>query len=116
VRESPALRVAELAVARGYRVRLCDPHVKAQATGLPAPLVPVEQALRDAEAIVLLVDHRAFQELDVDLAAALVGGKRVLDARNALDRAAWEARGFQVSVLGAGARAVDGVSAERSSA
>jgi UDP-N-acetyl-D-mannosaminuronic acid dehydrogenase len=116
IRESPALRVAELAVERGYTVRLCDPHVKAQTAGLPAPLLPVEQALRDAEAIVLLVDHRAFQELDVDLAAALVGRKRVLDARNALDRAAWQARGFEVSVLGAGPLAAERAPAERSSA
>src|SRR5216684_862491 len=96
VRESPALRVAELAVERGYAVRLCDPHVKADTQALPAPLLPLEQALRDAEAVVLLVDHRAFQELDVDLVAALVSGKRVLDARNSLDRATWQARGFEV--------------------
>jgi UDP-N-acetyl-D-mannosaminuronic acid dehydrogenase len=106
VRESPALRVAELAVQHGYAVRLCDPHVKAETPGLPAPLLPLELALRDAEAVVLLVDHRAFQELDVDLVAALVSGKRVLDARNSLDRASWQARGFEVSVLGSGATAV----------
>src|ERR1700682_4847558 len=116
VRESPALRVAELAAERGFSVRLCDPHVKPHTPGLPAPLLPVEQALRDAEAIVLLVDHRAFQELDVDLAAALVGSKRILDARNALDRAAWQARGFEVSVLGAGSPAAERVQAGRSSA
>jgi UDP-N-acetyl-D-mannosaminuronic acid dehydrogenase len=103
VRESPALRVAELAVERGFAVRLCDPHVKADTPGLPAPVLPLEQALRDAEAVVLLVDHRAFQELDVDLVAALVSGKRVLDARNMLDRTSWQSRGFEVSVLGAGA-------------
>jgi UDPglucose 6-dehydrogenase len=51
---------------------------------------------------VLLVDHRAFRELDVDLAAALVRYRRVLDARNALDRATWQARGFEVSVVGVG--------------
>src|SRR6267378_2190968 len=106
VRESPALRVAELAVEHGYDVRLCDPHVKADTPGLPAPLLPLEQALRDAEAVVLLVDHRAFQELDVDLVAALVSGKRVLDARNSLDRASWQARGFEVSLLGSGASPV----------
>jgi UDP-N-acetyl-D-mannosaminuronate dehydrogenase len=105
VRESPALRVAELGVERGFAVRLCDPHVKADTPGLPAPLLPLEQALRDAEVVVLLVDHRAFQELDVDLVAALVTGKRVLDARNSLDRATWQARGFEVSVLGSGATA-----------
>src|SRR6266567_703280 len=63
IRESPAVRVAELAVEHGYAIRLCDPHVKADTPGLPAPLLPLEQALRDAEAVVLLVDHRAFQEL-----------------------------------------------------
>jgi UDP-N-acetyl-D-mannosaminuronate dehydrogenase len=100
IRESPALRVAELAVERGYDVRLCDPHVKADAPGLPAPILPLEQALRDAKAVALLVDHRAFQQIDMDLVAALVSGKRVLDARNALDRTLWQAHGFEVSVLG----------------
>jgi UDP-N-acetyl-D-mannosaminuronic acid dehydrogenase len=103
VRESPALRVADLAVKRGYAVRLCDPHVRPDSSDLPAPLFPLEQALRDAEAIVLLVDHRAFQDVDIDLAATLVSRKRVLDARNVLDRSAWQSRGFEVTVLGAGA-------------
>jgi UDP-N-acetyl-D-mannosaminuronic acid dehydrogenase len=102
VRESPALRVAELAVERGYDVRLCDPHVAANLPGLPAPLLPIEQAVRDAEAIVLLVDHQAFQALDIDLVAALVRGKRLFDARDALDHAAWRARGFLTVVLGTG--------------
>jgi UDP-N-acetyl-D-mannosaminuronic acid dehydrogenase len=116
IRESPALRVAQLAVGRGYAVRLCDPHVKAEASGLPAPLLPLAQAVCEAQAVVLLVDHRAFGELDIDLVAALVGRKLVLDARNALDRAAWLARGFEVSVLGAGGSStVSRLSAERSS-
>jgi UDP-N-acetyl-D-mannosaminuronic acid dehydrogenase len=105
IRESPAVRVAELAVERGYDVRLCDPHVRPDAPGLPAPLLPLEQALRDAHAVVLLVDHRIFQELDLDLVGALVDRKLVLDARNALDRKSWQAHGFVVSTLGAGAAA-----------
>jgi len=102
IRESPALRVAELAVERGYAVRLCDPHVKPDVRGLPAPLLPLEQALRDAEAVVLLVDHRDFQSLDLDLVSVLVGSKRVLDSHNSLDRAEWQKRVFDVSRLGAG--------------
>src|SRR5579859_1363086 len=51
IRESPALRVVELAVEHGYTVRLCDPHARPDARGLPAPLLPLEQALRDADAI-----------------------------------------------------------------
>jgi UDP-N-acetyl-D-mannosaminuronic acid dehydrogenase len=105
-RESPALRVAELAVETGYSVRLCDPHIKPETPGLPAPLLPLAQAVRDAEALVLLVNHRVFQDLDVDLVASLMSApKRVLDARNAIDRALWESRGFEVSVLGTAAPA-----------
>jgi UDP-N-acetyl-D-mannosaminuronic acid dehydrogenase len=119
VRESPALRVAELAVEHGYAVRLCDPHVKADTSGLPAPLLPPEQAVCEAEVVVLLVDHRSFHELDVDLVAARVSRKQLLDTRNALDRASWQARGFEVSVLGTGAipkRAGDGSKPERARA
>src|SRR5262249_38957873 len=100
IRESPALRVAELAVERGFDVRLCDPHVRPETPGLPAPLLPLARALRDAEATVVLVDHRAFRELDVASVARLVASRRVLDARNVLDREAWRAHGFEVGVLG----------------
>ncbi|HET6316766.1 MAG TPA: nucleotide sugar dehydrogenase [Chloroflexota bacterium] len=100
IRESPALRVAELAVRRGFHIRLCDPHVSLDAAGLPGPLLPIEQAVRDAEIVALLVDHRAFREVDIDLVAAMVKHKRLYDARAALDHAAWRARGFAVSILG----------------
>jgi UDP-N-acetyl-D-mannosaminuronic acid dehydrogenase len=102
IRESPALLVAERAAQRGYQVRLCDPHVAPGAANLPAPLVPLEVAVRDAEAVVLLVDHSAFKQVDLDLVAALVGRRRLLDTRSALDHAAWRERGFEVVVLGSG--------------
>src|SRR4029079_5696757 len=100
IRESPAVRVAELAVEQGDDVRLCDPHVSPDLPGLPAPILPLEQAVRDAAVVVLLVDHRAFREIDIDLVAALVGRRQVLDARNALDRAAWRKRRFTAGVRG----------------
>lgn len=112
VRESPALRVAERAVERGYDVRLCDPHAAPGADALPAPLLPVEQALRDADAVVLLVDHAAFSNLDPHLAGALVARKRLLDTRGALDAQAWEAAGFEVARLGSARRVADLPAAE----
>jgi UDP-N-acetyl-D-mannosaminuronic acid dehydrogenase len=104
IRESPALAVAAMATERGYGVRICDPHVApGAAAALPAPLLPIEQAVRDVEAIVLLVDHAAFKDdLDLDLLAALVSRRQVLDTRGVLDRSAWQAHGFQVAVLGNG--------------
>jgi len=103
IRESPALHVAELAAERGYDVRLCDPHVRPETPGLPAPLLPLARALRDVEAVAVLVDHRTFRELDPAMVAGLVRQRRVLDARNVLDRDAWRQNGFEVSVLGASA-------------
>jgi UDP-N-acetyl-D-mannosaminuronic acid dehydrogenase len=103
IRESPALVVAALAAERGYTVRICDPHVaQGAATELPAPLLPIEQAVVDADAIVLLVDHAAFKDLDLDLLAALVRQRQVLDTRGVLEAAAWQAHGFEVAVLGNG--------------
>lgn len=103
IRESPALDVAQRAFAAGYYVRLCDPHV-APETPLPGPLLPLEQAIRDAEAIVLLVDHAIFNELDLDLVGALVARKQIVDTRGSLDAAAWTRHGFTVRVLGSGPR------------
>jgi UDP-N-acetyl-D-mannosaminuronic acid dehydrogenase len=103
IRESPALRVAELAAERGFSVRLCDPHVNADAPGLPGLLLPLHQAVRDAHALVLLVNHRAFADVDVDLVASLMSRKQILDARNAIDRQLWQSRGFDVHVLGTAA-------------
>jgi UDP-N-acetyl-D-mannosaminuronate dehydrogenase len=65
--------------------------------------------VRDVEAIVLLVDHAAFvADLDLDLLAALVSRRAVLDTRGVLDAAAWQAHGFDLAVLGNGrARAAE---------
>jgi UDP-N-acetyl-D-mannosaminuronic acid dehydrogenase len=112
-RESPAIEVARRAVEVGYDVRLCDPHVQTDAPGLPAPVLPIEQALSGAQAVVLLVDHKAFADLDLDLVAALVGRKQVLDTRCAIDRAAWAAHGFVVRVLGSGVSASSATEAQR---
>lgn len=103
VRESPAVEVAEHVARAGYEVRLCDPHVPPDGGGrLPGPLLPLEQAVRDADAVVLLVDHAAFRELDPHLVGALVRQKVVLDARAALDAADWRSAGFDLHLLGNG--------------
>jgi UDP-N-acetyl-D-mannosaminuronic acid dehydrogenase len=102
IRESPALQVARLAVEHGYDVRLYDPHVAPGTAGLPAPLLPLEQAVRNAEVVVVLVDHTVFRQIDVAVVASLAARLQVLDTRGGPDRAAWQARGFRVAVLGNG--------------
>jgi hypothetical protein len=91
-RESPALRVAELAVERGYDVRLCDPHL-ARPARLAAPL-PIEQAVRDAGLSYCWSTTPRLRP-DVDLVAALVERKQV-STRAPLHHDEWRARGFAV--------------------
>jgi UDP-N-acetyl-D-mannosaminuronic acid dehydrogenase len=100
LRESPAVRFAELVVAAGYDVRICDPHVASDRPEVPAPLFSLEEAVVDAEVVVLLVDHSVFKDIDPTELASHVARRRVLDARGFLNRAAWEASGFEVDVLG----------------
>jgi UDP-N-acetyl-D-mannosaminuronic acid dehydrogenase len=101
VRESPALEIVANAVAAGYVVRLCDPHADGNAQLLAAPLLPLEEAVHGADAVVILVDHAEFQDIQPQSVASLVAGKQVLDTRGRIDHATWRAAGFDVHILGA---------------
>ncbi|MCL9983468.1 MAG: UDP-N-acetyl-D-mannosamine dehydrogenase [Erythrobacter sp.] len=85
-RESPALEIAEaLAHTHGERILVVEPFAedlpKAFA-GSGAELVTLDAALRQAEIVVVLVDHTAFKHLSpADLA-----GKLVFDTRGMLRR------------------------------
>jgi UDP-N-acetyl-D-glucosamine dehydrogenase len=77
-RESPSLRIAELLLRMGAEVRAADPHVANDR--VDQRIIGVEataEECRDADAVVLLVDHDAF-----DLDAILPGASYVLDTRN----------------------------------
>jgi UDP-N-acetyl-D-glucosamine dehydrogenase len=75
-RESPAPRVASLLADMGGDVRVSDPHVdSAPPAGVTQVELSVEEA-RDADLVVVLTDHDAF---DFDLVAAHAG--RILDCR-----------------------------------
>ena len=85
-RESPALEIAEsLARTHGSRVLLVEPFTDALPEGFAgtgAELVPLDPALREAEIVVVLVDHTAFRHL----AAEDLAGKLVYDARGMLKK------------------------------
>ncbi|HWH34849.1 MAG TPA: nucleotide sugar dehydrogenase [Acidimicrobiales bacterium] len=79
-RESPSLVVAERLAALGAEVRAADPYVDGD--HVPAPVTRVDcttEELAAADAVVVLVDHDAF---DLDLVAATAG--YVLDTRRCL--------------------------------
>jgi UDP-N-acetyl-D-mannosaminuronic acid dehydrogenase len=96
-RESPCERVDAHLRERGFSTAIYDPYVKKFARPLCATLA---EAVSDADAVVLLTDHRVFALEDPELVGALVRTKLLIDTRNALDLDAWRAAGFDCHVLG----------------
>jgi UDP-N-acetyl-D-mannosaminuronic acid dehydrogenase len=100
LRESPSIEVARRLAESGALVRSYEPYKPdAQLEGLQ--VVPsLEQALAEAELIVLLVRHKPFLDLDPAQIANLTPARLVVDAVNAWDVPSWQSAGFVVSRLG----------------
>jgi UDP-N-acetyl-D-mannosaminuronic acid dehydrogenase len=92
-RESPAMTVVDGLLSLGYDVRLSDPWVK-DLHGLNLPLVSVEDAVKEADCVVVLTDHKAYQQLNPVELGDLMGDRIILDTRNCLDLRVWQQVGF----------------------
>ncbi|AYD90005.1 UDP-glucose/GDP-mannose dehydrogenase family protein [Actinomyces sp. 2119] len=103
VRDSPALDVASRLSDLGAVVTVCDPHAL-PVVARTHPHVRREEdvvtALEGAELVLLLTEWEQFVGLDPALAAAHVARQVVIDARNALDPAAWRGAGWQYTGVG----------------
>jgi UDPglucose 6-dehydrogenase len=94
LRDSPAVDIAERLAQRGCTVVGYDPAAPA------CPAVPMassaEEACRDADLVLVLVDWPEFRDLSPRALADVVRRRVVIDTRRCLDRAAWEAAGWAV--------------------
>ncbi len=80
MRESPAMDITEqLAAEKDMQVLVVEPHVEALPKSLEgkAELVDIDRAIRDADILVMLVNHREFKEVD----KRLLVSKCVIDTR-----------------------------------
>jgi UDP-N-acetyl-D-mannosaminuronic acid dehydrogenase len=93
IRESPAIKVAELLRAEGFQVRAYDPHVPMGR--VPEQVGSLEAALDGADVVVILTDHTEFRELELR-------GYVVVDTRNVLDAHSQEANWGLCLKLGKG--------------
>jgi UDPglucose 6-dehydrogenase len=103
VRDSPALDVARALHGRGAAVRVYDPEANTTAARLAPELeyaVDADTALRDADVVLVLTEWTEFRNLDPSRVGDLVAARRIVDARNVLDLAAWRAEGFEARGLG----------------
>lgn len=100
VRESPAAEVVRLLQGEGAEVRVWEPfrpHLELPGIASSSAL---EEALSEADAIVLLVAHTDFKEFSPVEIAGKMPGRVAVDTVNAWDAAAWRQAGFKFHRLG----------------
>ncbi len=102
LRESPAAEVVHLLQAEGAQVKAYEPF-KPQA-GLPGieQTLSLQEAVAEADLILLLVEHTQFRTLPPEQLAALTPARQVVDAVGAWNGEEWHRAGFQVHLLGVG--------------
>ncbi len=117
VRDSPAIAVARLLLARGARVRGYDPEAMANAgTVLPELELgsSAEAILEGADAAVIATEWPAFRQLDWAAARERMARPLVIDGRRLLDPQVMRNLGYTYLVLGSPAAEVPaGIAARR---
>ena len=103
VRDSPALNVAAALHLRGAQVLVVDPEAT-QTAQRSFPTLSfadsIEEAVTDADAVLLLTEWPEFVGADAAGLAELAANPVVIDARNVLDAEVWSAAGWEVRPLG----------------
>lgn len=102
LRESPAVAVVEQLVANGVKVRCYEPFAPSVAVDGALTLPSLEEALKGADAVLLLVDHAEFRAAEPARLAGLMSGRVAVDTRGIWSSEAWEAAGFKFVRLGVG--------------
>ncbi|WKK60464.1 UDP-glucose/GDP-mannose dehydrogenase family protein [Corynebacterium sp. P3-F1] len=103
VRDSPALAVAGQLNLAGASVRVYDPQGMDNARKVFPTLdyaASLDDALNDAELVILATEWDEFKQLDPTHAGELVAEKKLVDARNVLPIDAWQAAGWGMWALG----------------
>ena len=100
-RESPALEVIKRLLGDGAEVRANDPFVS-ERLDMPFLINDLEEVLHQVDGVLLLVNHRQFDDLEAAHLAKKVRTRFILDTRNVLDRAKWQQAGFRIKTLGNG--------------
>jgi UDPglucose 6-dehydrogenase len=97
LRDSPAIAIIERLIQAGADVRMYDPTVSEPRHGVPALAricLDPYGAVDGAQVLAVLTEWDEFRWLDPAKTADLMAAARVVDARNLLDREAWQRAGF----------------------
>jgi UDP-N-acetyl-D-mannosaminuronic acid dehydrogenase len=100
LRESPAVEVAQLLAKEGAAVTTFEPFkTDFKIDGVTAA-ESLEEALKTADVVLLLVAHTQFKQLDPKEVARLTRSRFVFDTVNGFQPHLWKAAGFTVARLG----------------
>lgn len=102
LRESPAIEVTHLLAQAGAVVSAYEPFKPDFPVNGVTMARSLEEAIKDAELIVLLVGHDQFKKIDPAEVAKLTSARVVLDTVNGWNTQAWKDAGFKVIKLGKG--------------
>jgi len=78
LRGSPALSIVRRLREKGYTVRACDPYIKDFAE---FPLFSIEETVKGADCLVLLVDHQEFKGINLDALLKKMRGSLIINTR-----------------------------------
>ena len=99
LRESPAVELARLITNAGAEVYAYEPFKEDAAIEEIVHVGKLEDALNDADMVVLAVAHDQFKDIEPDQIRELTPAEFVFDAVGAWDKISWEKAGFQFSGL-----------------
>jgi UDPglucose 6-dehydrogenase len=104
MREAPSLAILPALVEQGARIKAHDPHGMDEARKeLPDSIAytdNIDDAVRDADAIVLMTEWNQYRGLDLEKLQSLMRGNVFVDLRNVYERKLMEEHGFQYSCVG----------------
>jgi UDPglucose 6-dehydrogenase len=103
IRDSPALNVAAQARLQGADVVITDPAAVDNARALWPDLTyaaTAEEASAGADLVLLLTEWPQYTDLDPAALGEVTRARNIIDARNALDPAAWRTAGWTYVALG----------------
>ena len=107
VRDSPALDIAWQIASAGATVTVYDPKANANAKARFPNLNfvdSIENCLQSADIVLHLTEWKEFRALNPIEVKRLVAQPKIIDGRNALDKAAWEDAGWNFRGLGRATR------------
>jgi UDP-N-acetyl-D-mannosaminuronic acid dehydrogenase len=100
LRESPAAEIVHLLQAEGAQVKAWEPFKpNARLEGIRMA-TNLNDAIQDADMVLLLVKHSEFARLDPQVIASSTKARLALDTVNAWDVEEWQRAGFQLLRLG----------------